>query len=398
MKILHIDDRFTPQGGVGQYILELSALLETGDHHSALAYGSAVGEQSLPIPSYLLPDNAVQAIDQVRTIIAQEHPDVLMAHQVSSPDLMRALVDLMPTVAYVHGFAMVCPGLAKSFRRGERVCTQRSDWRCFVQNYVQRCSGARNPLTMARMMRNSAALKSAYHRVDHIMVASRYMRDLLLQNGFLSKHISVVSPHFVYETDALPYKAPENRDMLLYVGRLEREKGLPHLLSAMRFLPESARLTVAGDGTELVTLEQLAYTLGVGDRVGFAGWQDSAQLAALYLRCAVVVVPSVWPEPFGKVGVEAMVHGRPVVAFDVGGISQWLTDGITGRLVPGGDAAELAGAIAGLLADPGMCEQLGRNGQRYVFDSLTAESHLEDVVAVLRSAISARGKSAGVEV
>ncbi len=395
MKILHIDDRFTPQGGVGQYILELSALLADAGHESILVYRSDSGRHDLPLRSHLLREPVGVATVWLKDVIAHEKPDVALAHQVSTPQLLRHLRQVLPTVAYIHGFAMVCPGLAKLHRRSGFPCPQPFSWRCFFQNYLQRCSSARNPATMLRMMRDAAALQSAYQMVDRYLVASRYMRDLLIQNGFVDQRVHIVPPHFVTTADVGVYAPPDEAPTLLYAGRLEQEKGIPVLLNALRRLPESARLIVAGDGSRRTQYEALSASLGLEERVVFAGWQDSAQLAQLYRRCSVVVVPSTWPEPFGKVGVEAMAHGRPVVAFDVGGISQWLSDGLTGTLVPPGDVGALASAISSLLADPARRELMGRNGQTYVLETYGAQGHIEAMVSTLQAAIDGRASALG---
>jgi glycosyltransferase involved in cell wall biosynthesis len=96
-------------------------------------------------------------------------------------------------------------------------------------------------------------------------------------------------------------------------------------------------------------------------------------------------VPSVWPEPFGLVGLEAAVFGVPAVAFDVGGIREWLTDGASGRLVTRGDTAAMGDAIAALLRDSSERARLGA-GARAASARLSPEAHLARLEAVLDGA------------
>jgi glycosyltransferase involved in cell wall biosynthesis len=104
-------------------------------------------------------------------------------------------------------------------------------------------------------------------------------------------------------------------------------------------------------------------------RVVTPGLVPHDQVTASFTAAAVAVVPSRWAEPFGLVAVEAMAAATPVVASDVGGLADIVVPGVTGLRVPPGDPVALAGALDGLLADPGLRIRMGRAGraraQRY---------------------------------
>src|SRR6185436_12837217 len=91
---------------------------------------------------------------------------------------------------------------------------------------------------------------------------------------------------------------------------------------------------ILGDGNHRAHCERLCRKLGLEDRVQFRGFILRHELKDFYLESSVFVVSSLWPEPFGLVGPEAMRYGLPVVAFDAGGIKEWLIDGQNGYLVP----------------------------------------------------------------
>ena len=101
----------------------------------------------------------------------------------------------------------------------------------------------------------------------------------------------------------------------------------------------------------------------------------------------MVVVPSLWPEPFGLVGIEALAAGRPVVASATGGIEDWLDDGVSGVCVKPGDARELARALDALLADPDRRRAMGEAGKLAVQSRFSPESH---VLALLDAYARAR--------
>jgi glycosyltransferase involved in cell wall biosynthesis len=116
------------------------------------------------------------------------------------------------------------------------------------------------------------------------------------------------------------------------------------------------------------------------------------EVLAAWRHATVGLVPSVWPEPFGLVAVEAMAAGVPVIASRVGGLPEVVTDGVTGLLVEPGDAASLADAIDGLLRNPDERALLGRAGMKDVdrFDAVSALAHVYDEVLGVRGGAAAR--------
>lgn len=383
MKILHVTDNYTPQGGVEQYILSVCRLLKKHGHENVVFFTelSPLTIQDDNWPAYHIKlDLDVAA--QLESALNIEQPDVAYIHHVSSPDIITSLTAQLPTIAYVHGFSAVCPGLAKFYRRGDVVCERASGLVCMPMHYLRRCSSARNPQTIARLIRAADAFKKALLEASTFFVGSDYMAELLVQNGFPSSKIAILPPHFLPDDINLTYTAPAEPQSILFLGRLEIEKGFPYLLQALRQLPDTVQLLVAGEGTQRKSYEKLLEKFGLEERIKFLGWLDQVNLSQLLNRCALVVMPSIFPEPFGKSGIDALTHGRPVVAFDVGGISDWLWDDVTGLLARPSDSSDLASKIQTLLSDGQRREVMGRSGQNLVVKQYSADHHL----AVLESA------------
>jgi len=160
---------------------------------------------------------------------------------------------------------------------------------------------------------------------------------------------------------------------LLYVGRLQPIKGLETLLEAMARIGGGARLyIVGGDADEpsslhAARLRSRVVTLGLEGRVRFLGAQPQRRLRYFYVAAEATVMPSYY-ESFGMVALEAMACGRPVVASRVGGLTTTVKDGVTGYLVPEGDAAALAARLELLLHDPKTRARLGREAVRWAAD------------------------------
>jgi phosphatidylinositol alpha-mannosyltransferase len=165
----------------------------------------------------------------------------------------------------------------------------------------------------------------------------------------------------------------DNRPNILFVGRLDKRKGLKYLLQAFRFIKAAvpdARLLVVGRYDEAEAEPHIWYVQRHSLRdVHFIGYVPAEELARYYRTACVVCVPSTGFESFGIVLLEAMASGTPVVASDIPGYRSVLTNGVEGRLVPPGNADELASATISLLNNPQQQAAMGRAGrstaQRY---------------------------------
>ena len=384
MRILHVAQRWREVGGVETYTMELVGLLGRSGHGNLVAVAeagdvpaAADGVVAAPAPGPDLDD-----------LVAEYRPDVAYLHDVYDPDLAAAVVERLPAVAYVHIFYPVCPGLAKLYRRGETICERAYGLGCVPSIYLRRCASARAPWNVYRIMAQTRRHLSVLARVPRVLVASRYMADLLVQNGLEGERVTRL-PYFVPIPPSVA--GPRAGGDLLFVGRFEPEKGLERLLEALARMRSQRRLTVVGAGSHEDACRRAAERLGLAGRVLFRGWLSTAEVAAAYEEAAIVVMPTLMPEPFGKVGVEAMAHGRPVVAFGVGGIPDWLRHGDNGLLVAAGDVDGLARSLDELIDDPQRARELGRNGRGLAVERYGADAHLASLVSVLEAA--ARGGS-----
>ena len=163
---------------------------------------------------------------------------------------------------------------------------------------------------------------------------------------------------------------------------------------ANRVLGTPVRLVFAGEGPEQRHWRELARALDV--TASFPGWVTGAGRSELVRGASIVAVPSVWPEPFGLVGLEAAAHGVPAVAFDVGGIREWLQDGVSGRLVREQASAEAMGAtIASMFGTVGEIERLGEGALR-VAARLGIGAHLNILDGVFADAARLSPACAGL--
>ncbi len=212
-----------------------------------------------------------------------------------------------------------------------------------------------------------------YYRGCDILVANtRGLCDWIAGQGWPRERLKHL-PNFAADLAgaapaALP--VPPGARVLLAMGRLHPNKDFATLLRALALLPGEVHLALAGDGPERAALDALARELGVAGRVAFLGWRRD--IGALLAASEVLVVPS-RIEPLGNVVLEGFAASRPVVAAAADGPRELIEPGRTGLVVPIGDAAAMAEALAGLLADPLRAAAIGAAG-RTEFEARHAEA------------------------
>jgi glycosyltransferase involved in cell wall biosynthesis len=230
------------------------------------------------------------------------------------------------------------------------------------------------------------AIASLAH--THIAISRGLARYLEEVEGFDGASFEIV--HYGVEADgrAQTYRGREPR--LLCVGRLIPIKGhivLLRAFAAARRAVPSLRLDVAGRGPLEPALRALAKELGVQEAVRFLGYVAPIQRAIE--DAAMVVVPSMG-EGFGMVALEAMERARPVIAAEIGGLGELVEDGVTGLLVPPGEAEPLARAIVRLAADLPLAAELGEAGRRRALEQFLQDRCTDRTELLYEQALNGR--------
>jgi len=162
------------------------------------------------------------------------------------------------------------------------------------------------------------------------------------------------------------YGFTKDQPLMLFVGRVIRQKGIDLLLKASAKIfsqTPDARLVIVGRGGWLEKMKALAQKLGIADKVLFLGFLSEDELKSALCGADVFVLPSLW-EVLPVSILEAMASSRPVVCSDVGGNSELVRDGFNGFLVRKGDVAGLVSSVQRVLADKKLAARLGANGRR----------------------------------
>lgn len=400
MKIMHVQEWYGPGGGGGteQSVPNLCSLLEERGHQTVVLYGTDTGE--LPrVPGrnvYQIPRLCFHTflpnpgkIRRALEIVRKEDPDVLHLHLIDDVFLAKQLIRRKPCVLFIHNHNVTCVSGTRFLRRMGRICPRRGGLPCLYYAFAAGCN-TRRPWPLLYSFFRYYYVRSIAKKVKIIGVDSEYMKESLLRSGLGAESI-YVTPTVTELPEAIDadYYPRENR--ILFVGRITAEKGLEFLLRSLQFVKSSYALVVVGDGYALPHARKLADHWGLGGQVRFEGHVSKKDLDGYYREASVVVVPSVYPEPLGLVGPEAMAHARPVVAFKTGGIPEWLSDGETGFLVDRADTRSMGERIDLLLRDKALAIEMGRKGREHIEKRLSPAAHVDQMLKIYEHAIAAQG-------
>jgi glycosyltransferase involved in cell wall biosynthesis len=370
-KVLLITPRWSRDGGVGTHVMaSAQALARHGVNVRVLAARLESGESTPEVTVQHAPElfNATVSPEVRLGDGLSTTPSVIHLHQFDDPNVVAFMRSRAPVVISTHGYT-ACTSGVHYFRPGQE-CTRAHGVGCIPNLVARGCAHTRDP----------RSLPSAYRRASQGLEALKIADIAISYSTAIDRHLSIngltrrrIVPLFT-TMRPLTGSGFDTRRRVVCAGRIVAPKGVDVLIRAARKV--DAEFVICGDGWRLDAMRRLARRLGVSERVTFKGWLGAEELAYELAEASVVVIPSVWPEPFGLVGIEALASGRPVVASRTGGIGDWLKDGVSGVSVTPGDVPELAQALNEVLADPARQEEMGNAGKRLVGAEFSAERHV----------------------
>jgi glycosyltransferase involved in cell wall biosynthesis len=383
LEIVVVTPTLIPDGGVAVHVARSVAALRGSGCRVTVVSGAAPRDsEAVVLPELVSGQLGAAELERLRHEVVACGAQVVHLHGLADARSVRTLRDVAATVASAHGWAGCAPG-SRYFGAG-RECQRSHGPGCIAHMLISNCKHTWDPRSTLSSYRQTRDRLDALRAADATVAYSSAVAAHLRDNGVANVRViplSVAAP-------ATPPPYPSCAPRVTFVGRLSAAKGVSVLLaSARRF---EAQIDVVGDGWQRAALERAARRLGLGDRVTFHGWRGADQLTATYASAHVVVMPSLWPEPFGMVGLEAMAQARPVIASSTGGIGDWLEHERTGLMVSPGDPDELGDAIATLLSGPNIARAMGLAGHQAVRHRSTDEAHVSALLAVYGNVLEAR--------
>lgn len=322
-------------------------------------------------------------VKEVKLILKQEKIDAIHfigTSIIAAPKLQKYNIPLFATI---ESYPTLCPKGDRIFH-GKKECTIKCSFTEFLS--CQQDSAEIGKMKNGWYLKyNAPALAYVYHYYTtlneslpycNLIAISEYVQALLQQQGYES----IVIPNAIdVKKFNIKNKKTDQKTRILYLGSLIKSKGVHILADAVHGLDCEADFY--GEGVlkeelgQKIQQHQLPITLH--------GQVSYAEIPSLYAQTDIVVFPSLWPEPFGRIAIEAMAAGKPVIGSAIGGIKEIITEG-TGILVDPGNVKQLREAITMLMHNPKLREEMGKKGRKVVEGLYTEERVVGRLIQVYR--------------
>jgi glycosyltransferase involved in cell wall biosynthesis len=299
-------------------------------------------------------DVNAMAYKQYRSILRVYKPDVVLSfYDYDCSICMACLKESVPLFVSVNIWWPICPTLAL-YVNGQGPCKGPEALHC-----IRHMRTSRIPLL--RLFASTFLYAKFLKRIDllntarRVIVPSYYVKNKLSLFGV--KNLSVI--YYGIDVDDIKPVEWQNSDVKVVInptGYADERKGFNH------FLALAKKLKAEFDGG----VSFIAAGYRGKDVVEGTGWLPREKLIELLQSSYLVVIPPLWEEPFGIVALEAMAAGKPVVAYDSGGLSEIIVDGVTGLLVSRGNLKGLISAVEYLLKNEDEAKRMGREGRKRV--------------------------------
>ena len=308
---------------------------------------------------------------EVLNFLKEHDVDIIHAMNITSmPGVALVNKKGVKKVAHINSPLAFCPKGTK-IRFGVECKIKCSLFRYFLPCFVTSSELGRmsnkfylkyNPIVWLITYLRWIKIKNSINKFDFYFPISNYMRDWLNQYNVEDKKISVI-PNIVELDNFLKLKAVKNKiPRILYIGGYTYSKGVFVLAEALKNIELPFKINFYGSGDlkeRLITfLNQNNINATVNDEVKYS------EIPELYQSHDIIVFPSLVPEAFGRVAIEAMASGKPVIATKIGGIKEIVNDKVNGFLFSAGDHNKLKEIIEYLLKNKELRDIIGENGRK----------------------------------
>lgn len=382
MKILFIHNKYGVTSGEEVMLMKIVRLLEQNGHDVRCFFKDSADIEHMrmgKIRSFFSGIYSVASRDEIRHELIEFKPDIVQIQNLFpliSPSILPVIKSFhIPVVMRVSNYRLMCPsGLFLSHGIVCEKCRNGREFWCVFKNCEKSFFKS-----LGYAVRNWVARKMRFYlnNVTCYYAQTEFQKNCLVEEGFSSGEISVI-PNM-----ADGVNEGVNSDLghyIGYAGRISQEKGVSTLLDSAEICSDIP-FKLAGDFQKMPDLASHPMS-----NIELLGHLDKEALNHFYSKCLIFVMPTIWYEGFPNVLLEAMLHVKPVICSNIGGLPEIVEDGKTGLLFEPGDSKDLAEKIRYLYTRPELCREMGQSGRKKVLDEYSPARYYEKLMAVYNKA------------
>lgn len=375
MKILLMNDSAEKAGGAENYFYNLRDLLKEKGHIVQMYFSTDKVKFDI-IGSIFSIKNLIKSYKKIKEF----NPDVVHIHKynlsLSVSPLISAKLLKKKTVVTFHDFGLLCA----------------NGW-CVDEN-GKACDKPRSiKWVLNKSLSNKKLINKLYDYIKnnmHLLLMKRLVDICIGPSKIITNYLERIfskkaryAHYIINEKWGFKNKKRINKK-LLFIGRLEREKGLEYLIKALKYLKPDIGLDIIGKGPEEKRMKELIKKLDIKNNISFIGEIPNKDIQKYYHNSDIVVMPSIWMEQSGIVGLEALASGTPVIASNIGGINDWLKNGENGILVPPRNPVKIAEAVNKMMSKK-IIEKYAERGRKIFEQNFTREKHYNKLIKIYKT-------------
>jgi glycosyltransferase involved in cell wall biosynthesis len=385
MRILTVHNEYREPGGEDKVVeAETRLLRENGVTVEELRFHSShhLGKLEQIRVAWELPHSS-RAKALTAEAIEKFRPDILHVHNffpLATPSVFEAAKERgIPTVLTLHNYRILCAnGLFLRDGKPCELCVEVGTapavrYRCYQGSLP-------GSMALARMITVHQRRRTWHRLVDRFIVLTEFSKSRFTHAG-LPEEKFTVKPNFLFDPSVIAAAQAGARPKVLFVGRLSPEKGLITLLAARALVKnkDAYELHIVGDGP---LAKAVAAAASSDSNIHWHGSRSSSEVYSFVAGSDLMVFPSECYENFPIVILEAMAHGKPVLASRIGGLPEIIREGETGAFFEAGNARDLAGKIEASLANPAHLAVLGVQARKRYREQYTPQKNIASLLDI----------------
>ncbi|MCP5197111.1 MAG: glycosyltransferase family 4 protein [Gammaproteobacteria bacterium] len=315
----------------------------------------------------------------VKKLLNDFKPDIFHCHiyygKLTSSILGEVRKSEIPLIQTLHEYKIVCP--ASLLVSQGKICEKCRGFNFYnvVLNKCNRASSSRSIISCIESYTSYALGSVALF--DHFIAVSDFLRKKVIEMGVPEEKVTTVH-NFTEAEQFKPYF--KTGDYFIFFGRIEHIKGIWTLIKSFEEL-RSEKLVIVGTGLEYESVSKYLLEKKL-DNISLMGFKRKEELGSLIQGAIATIAPSIWYETFGLTLIESFAYGKPVIASNIGGMTEVVEDGVDSILVKPGDVDDLVSAIYRMSQNKRMAVDMGRVGRSNLEKKFNKEMHYKKLMAV----------------